>query len=328
MKNYFKTIISLALITTLATQPQQSPKKPYPKQAAKTAPRQKAKPVQATKPVTKKTDQELLREQVAHFNKTNNKDVIEYFKKDKRLKDFCLKNLIPIRNWTEKDKEDTKKWARSACQMIIDNNAPGELYDNFYDVQWAIGRILDNAFDYFTGTGKGMGPKGSYATQAADCVPNENDFFNKNEIMKAPRKANFVSRKSEKELLQQQIARISKHKWLDKNKALKDFCYQNLCPIGNWTKQDQLNTEKWIRKVDLLMRHTQFDPRGENTNEVYLGMLIRDAFVDSPYYLSLTNQAKWISDAYEYGRYLALPANYENNFNHIANFLDLKNYQF
>jgi len=317
MKSYSKAMLFIALLVSYPVESGQSPKRAKKPAPSKPAPRQTAKPAQAAKPVAKKTDQELLREQVAHFNKTKNKEVIEAFNKDKRLKDFCLKNLIPIRNWTPQDREDTKKWARKACEMIVSNSKPGEIYDNFNSIEWPLGRILDDAFSYFTGK-----KEVAYATDAAACIPKADDFFNKNEIMKSPRKANFVSKKSDKELLQQQIARISRYKWLDRFKAVKDFYSQNLCPIGNWTKQDQLNTGKWIKKVYSLIGSKSIDPRGETTDDIYVGGLVVGAFLNSPYYLSLTDQAKWISDAHAYGTYLAQMGNsYEPDFSNVESFI-------
>lgn len=117
MKSYSRAIISLALITTLTTQPQQAPKKPYTKQAAKAAPRRLRNPKRATK-LTVKTDKELLRDQIEVLSDDYSPIVLAALNNSRELKDFCYKNLCPIKNLTKQDEINTAIWIRKAYTIM------------------------------------------------------------------------------------------------------------------------------------------------------------------------------------------------------------------
>ena len=115
MKKFFSFILCSALAVSSALQAAQSPKKPYKKQDTKPASRPVQKPRPA-KHIIKKSDKELLQEQVKML--ANDKLTSRALSNYAELKDFCYKNLCPVKNWTKQDQINTAIWIRKAYRII------------------------------------------------------------------------------------------------------------------------------------------------------------------------------------------------------------------
>lgn len=101
-------------------------------------PRRERKPARQTRQVKKQTkpsmsdsDNASLYKQINFVNSYNGSNEFPDYKEYAPLKDFFLKNLCPIRNWTQQDKNNTEKWLRTAYNIALrDPNAASDGFGN------------------------------------------------------------------------------------------------------------------------------------------------------------------------------------------------------
>ena len=105
----------------------------------------------------------------------------------------------------------------------------------------------------------------------------------------------FIIKKSDKELLEEQRRLLANEKLISRlvsnHRELKNFWYNDLCPIRNWTQQDQINTARWVRKsYSILMKGPDRVDKGGPRGDDVLVRFLSSMFQKSPYYLNLTKQ--------------------------------------
>ena len=101
--------------------------------------------------------------------------------------------------------------------------------------------------------------------------------------------------KTDKELLQDQIKAMSNDWVLNHNRELKNFYYKNLCPVRNWTKQDQIDTAIWVRKAYAIFKKGP-DKKGTQmpSPEDFFYTVLEKIFMVSPFYLNATGTQRTI----------------------------------
>lgn len=108
----------------------------------------------------------------------------------------------------------------------------------------------------------------------------------------AARPAKPMSKKSDRELLQEQKTARSRSKSatvaVNKYVGLKNFANNNVCPIRNWTRQDRMDTAKWIKDAYFAILNGPKARYMQDEIERAIVSVVYNAFEISPYYLNLT----------------------------------------
>lgn len=241
--------------------------------------------INLNKSLPPKSDDELLYEQMEYLDRNG-----DYYPQPigKELKDFFLKTPCRIGNWTKQDQDNVMKWVKKAYEvgMKVKYSAIEEIIKGILTSM-----LMRSPYILTTPANQDWDTQKKFESYVTNWSP----LHDIDRIKKSPRISN-------EELLKGQVDRLSKNKNLTDifahNKMLKDFCFKNLCPIGNWTKEDQINTAKWLKEAYAIMKKGGL---GKNRNPYdyeestdVLTDLLEDALLQSPYYLGIPVKSRAI----------------------------------
>lgn len=106
---------------------------------------------QQTKPSMSDSDNEALYKQINFVNNYKESTGFEDYNEYPPLKDFLLKNLCPIRNWTQQDKDNTTKWLKTAFDIALRDprtTSSGGMGNPFYLIRSLADRMFTTS-SYF-----------------------------------------------------------------------------------------------------------------------------------------------------------------------------------